>query len=103
MATIFKILKGQGPAAPLGKLDYLIQDCHDRRLCTDRGARRVPRYRRQDASSSARRESYIKRTLDRIHCKSRKTWSFITPTRPGMRRTTSGLTALRNTQVAAQN
>jgi hypothetical protein len=45
MATSYgyfiKTLKGQGPAAPLGEMDFMIQGPHDRRLRPGGGAGRV--------------------------------------------------------------
>ena len=52
----FKVLKGQGPSAPLGETRLRHQGDHDRRFCADRGAGRVRRDRGEDVHRQPRRD-----------------------------------------------
>ena len=50
----FKVLKGQGPAAPMGEMDFRTQRCDDRWLCARRRTGGIRGDRREDLH----RESY---------------------------------------------
>ena len=62
----FKILKGQGPAAPNGAIRLRHRGSHDRRLRSGRRARRVSRDRRQDLHRQLRRSRLPERPRARI-------------------------------------
>ena len=86
----FKILKGQGPAAPLGKLDYVIQDA----MIGGFALVAVPaEYRVTGVKTFIVGPQGIvyQKDLGPDSLKSRRTWSSITLTKHGTRRTTSGL------------
>ena len=85
----FKILKGQGPAAPLGKLDYVIQGAMigGFALIVAPAEYRVTGSRR---SLWGRRESSTRRTWDRILSRWQKGSNCLIPIAPGTQRTISG-------------
>jgi hypothetical protein len=51
----FKVLKGQGPDAVLGRLDYVIGGAMIGGFCARGGAGQLPRHRRQDIHGQLRR------------------------------------------------
>ena len=85
----YKILKGQGPAAPLGKLDYVIQGA----MIGGFALVAVPAdtgLRGQDLHRGPGGNRLSKGPWAEIRSRSRKTWSSTTRIKPGRRQTISG-------------
>ena len=51
----FKVLKGQGPAAPLGEMNFVVQGLHDRRLRAGGGAGGIRRHGPEELHRQPRR------------------------------------------------
>ena len=91
-ASYFKALKGQGPAARMGQMDFVVENAMIAGFAPRGCAGAISRHGREELHRRPGRHRLRKGFPDPTPCSNSRRWMHITQTRAGKRPTTTGAT-----------